>query len=315
MSPPRFERLRRARQLDIQVAGAQLNVAANMARLGKNAAFLSKLPDNSLGLLAYDACLSYGVDMSHVRLVSGARMGVNYLDFGATPRVSVTVFDRQGSAASTITPADFDWEAILSGTRAAHTDGIFPALSPGCRDAATIYLTTARAHGCLTTFDVNFRDHLWTADAARACCETLLPLVDVVVTSRSVSELVFGFVGADADILRRYHDVFGCKLVCLTNREIMGILYGAWSSTALYEGQIVQGRRYEFDVIDRFGTGDAFLAGLVYSYLDTGDVEHALNFGNAACALAHTVEGDVAHISAAEVTALLGESIDLRVRR
>src|SRR5215510_2029537 len=101
MSPPRFQRLRRASTLDIYVAGSQLNVAANLARLGKRTAFLTKLPDNELGLLAYDTCLSYGVDMSHVPLTPDTRMGVNYLEFTVTPRTGVTVYDRQNSAAST----------------------------------------------------------------------------------------------------------------------------------------------------------------------------------------------------------------------
>jgi 2-dehydro-3-deoxygluconokinase len=314
MAPPKYERLRRTRRLDVEVAGAQLNVAANLARYGKKTAFLSKLPDNELGVLAYDTCAAYGVDMAHVRLVSGARMGINFLEFSATPRVGVTIFDRHGSAASTITPEDFAWDDILRGVRIAHTDGIFPGLSAGCREAALAYLRTARAAGCATSFDVNYRDHLWTEQTARECWEALLPLVDIVVTNRSVSEAVFGFGGTDEDILRQYQAAFGNQLVCLTNREMPGVLRGAWSSMALYQGSVLRGRRYEFDVVDRFGTGDAFFAGLLYGYLE-GDVQFALNFGDAACALAHTVEGDIAQFSAAEVLPLLNETLDLRVRR
>ena len=114
--------------------------------------------------------------------------------------------------------------------------------------------------------------------------------------------------------MQQYHERFGHKLVCLTQREIMGVLQGAWSSQALYEGQIVQGRRYEFDVVDRFGTGDAFFAGMLYGYLE-GDAQFALDFGNAACALSHTIEGDIAQFSAAEVLPLLKDKIDLRVKR
>lgn len=316
MSPPKYERLRRARQLDVHVAGAQLNVVANLARLGRRTAFISKLPDNPLGLLAYDTCLSYGIDMSLVQLMAGARMGVNYLDFSGTPRVSVTVFDRAGSAASTITVADFDWEAILPETRIAHTDGIFPGLSPNCRETALHYLQTARRAGCLTSFDMNYREHLWTPERARECLSELLPFADIVVTNRAVSETVFEWADeSDETLLRRYRDRFGCKLVVLTRREMIGVLYGAWSCVALGGHGVVQGRRYEFDVIDRFGTGDAFLAGLLHGYLDGGDAQYAANFANAACALAHTIEGDVAHISNDEVKALLGDRLDLRVRR
>ncbi|MCA0453614.1 MAG: sugar kinase [Chloroflexi bacterium] len=314
LAPPKFERLRRTRSLDVEVAGAQLNIAANIARLGKKSAFISKLPDNELGVLAYDSCAAYGVDMSHVKRVPNTRMGMNFLEFTATPRVGVTIFDRRGSAASTITVDDFDWSALAAQTRIAHTDGIVPGLSTGCREATTAYLQAARDAGCVTSFDVNYREHLWTEATALECWKTLLPLVDIVVTSRSVSEAVFGFTGSDADIMQAYHDSFGHKLICLTHREIMGVLQGAWSSKALYDGQVLTGRRYEFDVVDRFGTGDAFFAGLLYGYLDDTP-QFALDFGNAACALAHTIEGDVAQFTAAEVLLLLKENIDLRVKR
>lgn len=314
MAPPKFERLRRATRLDVQVAGSQLNVAANLARLGKRTAFISRLPANELGQLARDACLSYGVDMTHVQLVPGVRMGVNYLDFGATPRASVAVYDRQDSAASTLAPGDVDWASVLRDARLAYTDGIFPGLSSHCRASTWQFLQTAREQHCTTCFDVNYREHLWTPESAReAWCE-LLPLVDVVATSRSVSEQVFGYSGSDEEILARYHDDFGCKVVCLTSREMDGVLRGAWQSKAWYQRGIFFGRRYEFDVIDRFGTGDAWFAGFLYGYLES-DIQFALDFGNALCALAHTIEGDVAHVSSDEVRALLQEEPDLRVKR
>jgi 2-dehydro-3-deoxygluconokinase len=138
--------------------------------------------------------------------------------------------------------------------------------------------------------------------------------VDILVTSQGVSQLVFGFGGTDEEIARQYHQAFGCKLVAVTRREINGILHGAWSSLAHHEKEIFYGRRYEFDVVDRYGTGDVFFAGLLYGYLEK-DVQFALDFGNAACALAHTLEGDVAHIRVEEVLPLLNDVIDLRVKR
>jgi 2-dehydro-3-deoxygluconokinase len=314
LSPPRFQRIRSARSFDVHVAGAQLNVAADFARLGGESAFVSRLPASELGALAYDACLSYGVDMRHVQRVEGARMGINYLEFSPSPRAPIAIFDRKGSAASTMHPDDFDWQRILAGAQVAHTDGIVPGLSDSCRETAALYLQTARALGVLTTFDVNYREHLWTEAAAKACWQTLLPLVDVVVTNRSISEAVFSFAGSDEDILRAYRDQFGCRLVCLTQREMFGLERGAWSSKALHDGAFISGRRCEFEIIDRYGTGDAFLAGLIYAYLDH-DAAYALSFGNATCALAHTTEGDVIPFAADDVLPLLRDQIDLRVKR
>jgi 2-dehydro-3-deoxygluconokinase len=241
-------------------------------------------------------------------------MGVNYLEFSPSPRAPVAIFDRKGSAASTLGASDFDWQHVLADAQVAHTDGIMPGLSEGCREAAVVYLQTARALGVKTSFDVNYREHLWTEEAAKECWRTLLPLIDVVVTNRGVSEAVFGYTGSDEEILRAYHRDFGCELICLTHREMFGLERGAWSSRALHGGAVVEGRRFEFEIIDRYGTGDAFLAGLVYAYLDR-DAAYALSFGNATCALAHTTEGDVIPFTAAEVLPLLGDQIDLRVKR
>ena len=317
MSPPRYKRLRQTRTLDVEVAGAQLNVVANLARLGKQTAFISKLPDNELGILARDTCAAYGVNMRFVPTISGARMGLNFLEFTATPRAPVTVFDRRGSAASTITADDFDWESILSGVRVAHTDGIFPGLSEGCAAATRRYLLTARSAGCATSFDLNYREHLWTPDTARACWEQLLPYVDLLVANQTVTETVFGFTGDEEMTARWYQEQFGCRWVSITHREIDGVLRGAWRAILLTASTLVHGRRYTFDVIDRYGTGDAFLAGLIYGYLEHGETnpEFALNFGSALCALAHTVEGDIAQFSPSEVFPLLNETIDLRVKR
>lgn len=315
LSPPKYERLRRAQTLDVRVSGSQLNVAANLARLGKQTAFISRLPANELGLLALDACLSYGVDLRYVKLIPGTRMGVNYVEFSATPRASVAVYDRAGSAASTVTPEDFPWEEIAASTRFAYTDGIFPGLSPSCRAAAFEFLHAARTQGCQVCFDVNYREHLWSPEEARQAWAELLPFVDIVATNRSVSEQVFGYQGTDEELLQQYSAEFGCRMVCLTNREILGVLHGAWSSLALQDGQVLQGSRFEFDAIDRFGTGDAWFAGVLYGLLEGEDPLFALNFGNALCALAHTIEGDVAHLSASEVRGLLSRGYDFRLRR
>ena len=314
LAPPRFERLRRARSLDIEVAGAQLNVVANLARFGVSSGFISKLPDNELGLLARDMCMSYGVDMTHVHYESDMRMGINFLEFSPTPRTPIAIFDRKNSAASSLSADEFNWEEVLKGAKWAHTDGIFPGLSQNTLEATRIYLQTARSLGLKTSFDVNYRDHLWTPERARHVWEDLLPLINVVVTNRGVSEMVFGITGSDAQIAQQYVEHFGCELVAVTTREMYGLERGAWSSVAIYKGEIIHGKRFEFNIIDRYGTGDVFCAGLIYGYLRENPT-FALNFANAACALSHTIEGDVAHMRADEVLPLLNDTLDLRVKR
>lgn len=316
MSPPRYAQLRRTPSLDVFAVGSQLNVAANFARLGKKAAFVTKLPDNPLGLLVRDTCMGYGLDVSHIAMTPGAKMGVTYVEFSVAPRAPIAVYDRAGSAASAIAPGDFDWDAILSSTRFAYTDGIFPGLSPACSESTAAFFQAAKRHECATCFDVNYREHLWTPDAARESWSTVLPQIDILVTNRSVSEAVFGRPASDSDedMMRFYADTFGCRVVSLTSREIMGTEKGAWSSKALTPDGLLHGRRYEFDIVDRYGTGDAWFAGFLYGYGEKG-AAYGLEFGNAMCALAHTIEGDVAHVTPADVEAIMTDHIDLRVRR
>jgi len=315
LSPPGYEQLRRASTLNLCVVGSQLNVAANMARLGGRAAFLTKVPENSLGWLAIDACRSYGVDVAQMRQLPGGKMGTTYVEFSAAPRAPLAVYDRAGSAASTIGPEDFPWETLAAATRLAYTDGIFPGLSASCFQASLAMLTAARQHNSLTGFDVNYREHLWTPEAALAAWSQLLPLVDILITNRNVSEAIFGYRGTDEEIMRRYADAFGCRVVCLTSRELHGLQRGAWSSQALADGEYFAGTRREFEIIDRYGTGDAWDAGFFYAYLHGRTIPYALEFGNTLCALAHTIQGDIVHVQAAEVEASMGEQADLRVRR
>jgi 2-dehydro-3-deoxygluconokinase len=316
LSPPKYQRLRQATSLEVHVCGAQFNIAANLAILGKRTAFVSRLPANELGLLAKMKCMSYGVDMSHVQLVPGTRMGTVYVEFSAEPRATVHLYDRQGSAASTMSAHGFAWQDILKDTRLAYTDGIVLGLSKSCRGAGLKFAETAKNQGCTLCFDVNYREMIWTPEEARKVYKQILPYVDVLVTNRSVSELLFGYEGDDEDLARRYQKDFGCQTVCLTWREMLGERRGVWRSMALYEREIVHGKRIEFEVVDRFGTGDAFFAGFLYVCLERDrDIKFALDFGNTLCALAHTVEGDAAHVSVEEVMTLLNEEYHWHIRR
>lgn len=314
LSPPRFERLRRARSLDLHVCGSQGNVASNLARLGLNTAFMTKVPDNALGLLMKDHYMSCGVDVSHVKLVSGARLGVNYIEFGATPRTSSVVYDRKNSAASTIAPDDFAWDEILQGVRLAYTDGILPGLSDSCRRATLEFIAAAKRQGCLVGLDVNYREHLWSPHRAREVLAEIIKDVDVLITTQWDSETVFGYTGSYEEIIKQFHDEFGCPIVAITLREVFDVLRGAWNTMVLHEGKVLHGRRIEMDVIDRFGAGDSWGSGFIFAYLTKGDVEYAMNFGNALCALHHTIPGDVAQVTPAEVESIMGAA-DYRVRR
>jgi len=314
LSPPRNTQLRCAASLDVMPAGSQMNVAANLAGLGWRTALLTKLPDNALGRLMRDACLGYGVDVSHVQMVPGAKMGLTFVEFAAAPRTPLALYDRSGSAASSIGPADFDWDALLAKTEYAYTDGIFPALSESCRAAAGAFVSSAKKAGCLVVFDVNYRRHLCAPEQACAIMEPLLAQTDIAVVNRDVCESVFALDGDDERLPAAFQERFGCQVVCLTSRQTFGSDYGSWRSLALDGGEIVEGKEQEFDIVDRYGTGDAWLAAFLYARR-LKDTAYALSFANAALALAHTVFGDVVRFTPEQIEAVMDGRADPNPRR
>jgi 2-dehydro-3-deoxygluconokinase len=314
LSPPGFEQLRRTASLNIHIVGSQLNVAANLARLGKSTAFLTRLPSGPLGLLAKDACSSYGVDVSHIDFEEGGKMGVTYVEFSVAPRAPRAVYDRAGSSASKTTAKTFDWNELARETAFVYTDGIFPGLSESCREATAEFIGAAKRQGATTCFDVNYREHLWTPTKAKEAWSKILPEIDILVINRGVSEGIFGYTGTDEELMKKYAGDFGCKVVCLTSREILGLQRGGWNSMAYCEGKIHKGHKQEFDIADRYGTGDAWFAGFLYGYMEK-DIDEGLNFGNAMCALAHTIVGDIVHVEPGDVKAIMNNHADLRVKR
>jgi 2-dehydro-3-deoxygluconokinase len=304
LSPPRFGTLETARTLDVMPCGAQMNVAADLALLGWRTALLTKLPDNPFGRLILEACRGTGVDTSHIKMVEGARMGLTFVEFSAAPRTPLSLYDRDRSAASTIGPGDFNWSAILSQARMAYADGIFPALNATCRAAAQAYLETARQAGCTVVFDLNYRSHLWSPEEARAALEPLLEHVDVLVTNRAASETIFELAGTDEELMRGCARRFGCRVVCLTSRHNLDGQRGRWESQAMDGPALHVGRPQEYEIVDRYGTGDVWLAAFLYAR-QLKNTAYALDFANAAIALAHTTFGDVVRLSVAQVEAVM----------
>ncbi len=305
LSAPPHQRLRQAHALTVRVCGAQFNLAANFVSLGHSARFLSALPATEMGALARALAQGHGVQMDFTPAHPNARMGLIFLEYGAGLRPPVHIYDRTGSAAALLQPADIDWAAALAGARLAYLDGIFPALAEGTRAAAATFVTAARAAGARICFDVNYRHSLWAGQDAAAFYRAILPQVDLLVTARDFSTQLLGFEGDDAAILARYAAEFGVEVVCLTTRGQPAPGLGAWRATAWAGGALHSGRDFTFPEIDRFGAGDAFFAGFLHRWLEADNVSDALNFGSALCALAHTIDGDPAPFSPDEVATVL----------
>jgi 2-dehydro-3-deoxygluconokinase len=320
LTPPGFRRLEQAHSFDAEVGGAELNTAVGLVRLGRSAAWVSRLPDNSLGRLLANTVREAGVGTAHVELADDGRLGLYFLEEGAAPRAASILYDRRDSSFARLKPELIDWPAILRGAKWFHVTGITPALGPGPAAATLDALKAARGVGVPVSIDPNYRAKLWSIADARRWLAAALPLCDVLITGGGMAgqvpdaEALFGVPAGDAaTVARNLTDRFGLKVVAVTQRDSGRVWRNAFTAMAVAGGETFTTRTYEVEVVDRLGTGDAFAAGLIHGLLDN-DVQKGLDYGAALAALKHTVPGDFAQSTLAEVQDLLAGG-GLRISR
>jgi 2-dehydro-3-deoxygluconokinase len=305
LSPPNFRRLEQARSLDVQVGGAELNTAVGLARLGRSSAWVSRLTDNALGRLIANHAREAGVSSEHVVWTKEDRVGVYFLEFGAAPRASSVLYDRRGAAIAGIRPGMVPWDRVFSGVRWFHVTGITPALSATTAETTREALQAARSAGVKTSMDLNYRVKLWTQEEAGRCMSDLMQFCDVLVTTEEDIERVFGIKGKDyEDAAAQVAKRFPVSAVAITLRDNPLVWKNTWTAIAWQDGKVLRTRTYEVEIVDRLGAGDSFAAGLIHGLLD-GDLQKGLDYGVAASAIKHSMPGDFAWITRAEVEALL----------
>jgi len=277
------------------LGGAEANVAIGLERLGLHAGWIGKLPRNSLGRRLANETRSFGVDTSAVVWSETGRVGTFFVEWGAAPRPLVTIYDRVGSAATTLEAGELDWDYILSAEWVVLT-GITPALSDTCR--ATVLEVARRAHkaGVRVAFDVNYRSLLWSADAARQAYRALLPHVDLLVATEPDVEIVIGRRLGREEALRALAE--GC--------DARAIVMTLGSEGALgYDGSTfhaAQGHRVQ--CVNRLGAGDAFMAGMIYGYAHGGLAEGTA-YGLAMAALKMTIPQNIPLVNKEDVERLV----------
>jgi 2-dehydro-3-deoxygluconokinase len=314
LAPPHFRRLEQARSLDVEVGGAELNTAVGLVRLGRSAAWVSRLPDNPLGRLVANRVREAGVSDRFVQYAPDGRCGLYFLEFGAAPRASSILYDRKDSATAHVRPGMFDWAAVFARARWFHVSGITAALSPGAAEAVAEAMTAARAVGVKVSLDLNYRAKLWTREEAARVMGALLPKCDVLIASEADAEHLFGVTGDDfAEVAEGLADRFGVGVVAGTRRESSLVWRNRFGAVAYSAAQLVESAWYEVEIVDRLGAGDAFAAGLIHGLID-GDLRKGVDYGAALGAIKHTVPGDLPWVSPEEVEAVL-QGHGLRVRR
>ncbi len=292
LSTKNFERIEQARELEVTIGGAESNFAIAFARLGGRAAWISKLTDNPLGRLIVNRIREHGVDISHIIWTKEYRVGLYFIEFGRTPRPINVIYDRKDSAISNINPNEVDWN-ILGDYDVFHTTGITVALSENCAKAVNMAIKKAKELNTLVSFDVNYRSKLWTPKEAFRGLDPMLSDTDILFVTKSDARLIFKISGSNEDIARRLYERYRPDILILT--------LGSEGAMAFDGEKIYYAQPYKLEIVDRIGAGDAFDAGFVFRYLETNDVESALEWGSAMAALAHTIPGDPIYVTKEEV--------------
>jgi 2-dehydro-3-deoxygluconokinase len=305
LAPPNFRRLEQAETLDALVGGAELNVAVTAQRLGLDTTYVTRLTRNALGRLVANRARGHGVDVSHIVWTDEDRVGLYFVEFGASPRASSVLYDRRGSAIANIRPGEVDWENVFRGAQAFHTTGITPALSPSAAETTKEAVRAAKKAGLLVSLDLNYRAKLWSQAEARRVMSDLVGQSDVLITTEEDAERVFGVKEASYDeVAARLSREFDLAAVAITLRETPTVWRNTWTAIVHAQGKVIQGPVYDIEIVDRIGAGDAFAGGFLFGWLKDGP-EAAVRYGVAASTLKQTNPGDLLWATREEVEGLL----------
>ena len=327
LNPEGYRRFVQADRFEASYAGGEANVAVGLAQFGMDAAFVSKVPAHEIGQCAVNELRRFGVDTSLI-LRGGDRLGLYYVEKGASQRASKVIYDRAGSAIAKAAVSEFDWDAIFENASWFHWTGITPALGGELPDICLEACKAAKAHGVTISCDLNFRKKLWTSAQANAVMSKLMPYVDVCIANEEDAKDVFGIAASGTDIaagkLSRegYRSVaeqlcarFGFKAVAITLRGSISASDNDWAAMLYTGGESYFSPTYHIRIVDRVGGGDSFGAGLIYAMLNGKAPQDTVNFAVAASCLKHSIEHDFDLVSVSEVEALAAGNASGRVQR
>lgn len=332
LGAPDYLKLIQSNRLDVSYAGAEANVAVSLANYGLNAEFITCLPDNPIAERCIIELRGLNVGVNHI-IRSGKRMGIIYTETGSNARPSKVYYDRENSAIATVDEGAFDWENILNDAIWFHWSGITPAISENAARECLKAIRSANKLGINVSCDINYRSNLWRyGKTAAEIMGEMLAGTDIILGNEEDCEKVFNIKPYDFNanrtggiveqkkfisVCQQMMNLFPrCKKMIITLRGAINANHNTWGGV-LYNGhELIESTRYDItDIVDRVGSGDSFMAGLIYGLLHYKDDKMALDFAVAASCLKHTYKGDFNWSSVQDVEILMRGDTSGRVRR
>lgn len=327
LAPDGYNRFLQAQSYGATYGGGEANVAVSLANFKIPSVYITKLPEHEIGQAGINALRSYGVDTSLI-VRGGERVGIYYLEKGASQRPSKVIYDRANSAIATAKAEDFDWDKIFEGVGWFHFTGITPALSDELAVICEKACKAAKARNITISCDLNYRKKLWSKEKAGIVMARLCQYVDVCIANEEDAADVFGISAKGSDVTggkvnkegykevaKQLMDCFCFDKVAITLRTSLSANDNNWAAM-LYDGeQFYFSKEYKIHIVDRVGGGDSFGAGLIYACLQQYSLQDTIEFAVAASCLKHSVEGDFNMVSVDEVKRLADGDSSGRVQR
>ncbi len=330
LSTENHQRFLQANKFEVCYGGGEANVAVSLANYGHNAEFVTKVPENPIGDSAVAALRKMNVKTDNIAR-GGDRLGIYFLETGASMRASNVVYDRANSSIATAAISDFDFDKIFDGCDWFHFTGITPAVSDSAAELTEAALKAAKAKGVKVSCDLNFRKKLWSSEKAQRVMTNLMKYVDVCIGNEEDAEKVLGFKPGDTDVTSGELELAGYKSIFEQMVEKFNFEYvisslrvshsasdNGWSACIYSRDtkEFYHSKEYRISpIIDRVGGGDSFAGGVICRMLDGKNFKDALEFGVAASALKHTIPGDMNIVTRSEVDNLVGGDGSGRVQR
>jgi 2-dehydro-3-deoxygluconokinase len=323
----RFERFVQAHEFEVGYTGAEANAAVSLANYGMDSYIVSAVPDSDIGQACVNYMRQFGVNTDFVHK-TGTRLGIFYLEAGASQRPSKVIYDRANSSITELKPGQVDWDGIFKGKHWFHWSGTAPALSDSMAAITAEACAAAKRHHLTVSCDLNYRRKLWSPDKARKVMTKLMENVDVLIGNEEDTSLVLGIKPKEVNVhsgslnVERYkevarilHERFDFKYVATTLRESISASENGWSCLLSDGKQCWTSRSYRIWIVDRVGGGDSFSGGLIYGLLSGMKAQEIVEFAAAASCLKHSIHGDVNLVSRSEVLALMGGEGSGRIQR
>jgi 2-dehydro-3-deoxygluconokinase len=330
LSTPGFSRFVQAQSFDVNYGGGEANVAVALSNYGFESYFVSKLPKHEIGQAAVNSLRRFGVKDDFI-VRGGDRVGIYFLETGASQRASKVIYDRTNAAVTTLAKSELDWNEAFKNTKWFHWTGITPALGKTVQESLMAACEAAKKNGATISADLNYRAKLWSTKEAQAVMIPLMEYVDVCIANEEDAEKSLGFKAGTTNVdsaeldekgyfelAKELKKKFSFKAVAITLRESYSASRNGWSALLHDEKDCTEpyrSKRYDVQIVDRVGGGDSFASGLIYGLLTKNNSKDALEFAAAASCLKQTIPGDFNLVSVDEVEKLSKGSGSGRVER